>query len=378
MRPEDASGGPVGGVDYPRNFAEFDSFFATERDCFIYLARLRWPDGFICRFCGHDRYWWRDDGRLLCCRCRRKTSVTAGTLFDKSRLGLRKWFAVIWYVVNQTGGVSALGLQRVVGFGSYETAWSWLHKLRRAMEPTSGLLRGEVEVDEVFIGGVESGVIGRETKTKSKVIVAVERRGPRMAAGRVRMRRIESFDGATLVGFIREVVEPGATVITDAWGGYARVADYGYVHLRHNISKSGVQAHELMPAVHRVAALVKRWLLGTHQGAVKPTHLDFYLAEWAFRFNRRRSGHRGLLFHNLVKQAAATAPHPYTDLLTPSVGRQRKRQQQRQPEMRAVGVVGPRRNLPRPAPKRPGGSRTRLDDERARRRQVMVRGRRGL
>jgi hypothetical protein len=186
VRPEEASGRPVGGVDYPRNFAEFEAFFSTERECLLYLARLRWPDGFRCPACAHEHYWLRDDGLLLCCQCRRKTSVTAGTIFDKSRLGLRKWFQVIWYVVNQTGGVSALGLQRVLGFGSYETAWAWLQKLRRAMEPTSGKLRGDVEVDEVFVGGVEAGVTGRETMTKSKVVIAVERRGPRMAAGRAR------------------------------------------------------------------------------------------------------------------------------------------------------------------------------------------------
>lgn len=185
--------------------------------------------------------------RWLAALLRVSAHITAGTLFDKSQLGLRRWFQVIWYVVNQTGGVSALGLQRVLGFGSYQTAWAWLHKLRRAMEPTSGKLRGGVEVDEVFIGGVEAGVTGRETKTRSKVIVAVERRGPRKSAGRVRMRRIETFDGRTLVGFIGEVVEPGATVITDAWGGYAKVGEHGYTHIAHNISKSGQQAHELMP-----------------------------------------------------------------------------------------------------------------------------------
>jgi transposase-like protein len=279
MRPEEASGRPVGGVDYPRNLAEFEAFFSTERDCLLYLARLRWPDGFRCRFCGHQHYWLRDDGRLLCCQCRRRTSITAGTIFDKSRLGMLKWFKAIWYVVNQTQGVSALSLQRVLGFGSYETAWAWLHKLRRAMEPTSGKLRGEVEVDEIIVGGLEPGVIGRQTHTKSKVVVAVERRGPRMAAGRMRMERILRYDSASLIGFIERNVEPGSTIITDAWNAYTRLPQHGYTHVAHNISRRGQQAHELMPAVHRVAALVKRWLLGTHQGAVAPSHLDFYLDE---------------------------------------------------------------------------------------------------
>lgn len=374
MRPEDASGRPVGGKDYPRNLAEFEAFFSTERDCLLYLARLRWPEGFRCRFCDHDRYWWRDDG-LLCCACRRKTSIAAGTLFDKSQLGLRKWFSVIWYVVNQTGGVSALGLQRVLGFGSYQTAWAWLHKLRRAMEPTSGNLRGEVEVDELFVGGVEAGVTGRETKTKSKVIVAVERRGPRMSAGRVRMRRIERFDGATLV-FIEEVVEPGSTVVTDGWGGYAKVGERGYTHVAHNISKSGQQAHELMPAVHRVAALVKGWLLRTHQGAVAPSHLDFYLAEWCFRFNRRRSSHRGLLFHNLVLQAALTPPQPYTDLLSPVVGQRRNPRTRRSASCARRASSETARTCP--VPRRRGRVGRELDSmTKPCRRSTMVAGRRG-
>jgi transposase-like protein len=246
------------------------------------------------------------------------------------------------------------------------------------MEPTSGKLRGEVEVDEIIVGGLEPGVIGRQTHTKSKVVVAVERRGPRMAAGRVRMERILRYDSASRIGFIERNVEPGSTIITDAWNAYTRLPQHGYTHIAHNISRSGQQAHELMPAVHRVAALVKRWLLGTHQGAVAPSHLHFYLDEWCFRFNRRRSGHRGLLFHNLVKQAAQTPPQPYTELLTPEAGRRRKSKQAQQRARRAAGDVGDPRNIPRPAPKRPGGARARLSDEAVRRRRVMVSGRRGV
>ena len=245
------------------------------------------------------------------------------------------------------------------------------------MEPTSGKLRGEVEVDEIIIGGAEPGVRGRETRTKSKVVVAVERRGPRKAAGRVRMRRIEKFDAASLIGFIEDVVEPGSTIITDAWHSYKRLPEHGYAHVAHNVSRSGKQAHELLPVVHRVASLVKRWLLGTHQGAVRPTHLDFYLAEWSFRFNRRRSGHRGLLFHNLVKQAAHTEPQPFAELLSPRAGRRFKAKRRQQRELRAAGQIGERKNTPREAPKRPGGARARLSDQATRRRRTMVAGRRG-
>lgn len=366
----------MGGVDYPRNWHEFLDFFGSEQDCARYLARVRWPDGFCCPGCGHERYWLRSDGLLLCCGCRRKTSATAGTLFEGTRLGLTSWFAAIWYVTNQTSGVSALGLQRVLGFGSYETAWAWLHKLRRAMVPTSGLLRGEVEVDESFVGGHEEGVTGRETYTKSRIAIAVERHGPRAAAGRVRIRRILDTGRESLMGFVQDVIEPGSTVVTDGWPTYRNVVKLGYDHVAHNISKSGKQAHELLPACHRVSALLKRWLLGTHQGSVRPEHLDYYLDEFSFRFNRRRSHHRGLLFYRLLEQAAQTEPQPYTSLLSSMASDRRRRAETLARQRRAEGVVGDCVNEPQPRPKRPGGSGTRLDDEARRRRHTLVAGRR--
>jgi transposase-like protein len=164
---------PVSGRDYPRNQEEFRRFFSTERACLLFLSHLRWRDGFECPSCGHDRYWQRGDGLFLCCGCRRQTSPTAGTVLDKTRLPLSKWLQAMWYVTEETGGVSALSLQRALGLGSYETAWAMLHKLRRAMEPTSGLLEGTVEVDESFVGGEEMGVRGRYTEKKAKVIIAV-------------------------------------------------------------------------------------------------------------------------------------------------------------------------------------------------------------
>ena len=364
-------------MDYPRNWHEFLSFYSTEEQCLLYLARLRWPDGFRCPACGHEHYWLRNDKLLLCCSCRRKTSVTAGTLFEGTRIGLRSWFAAAWYVTNQTNGVSALGLQRVLGFGSYETAWSWLQKLRRAMVGTSGKLRGEVEVDESYVGGVEEGVRGREIYTKSAIAIAVERHGPRAAAGRVRIRRIPYTGRDSLMAFIQENIEPGSTIVTDGWPTYRNVRKLGYVHVAHNISKSGQQAHELLPACHRVSALLKRWLLGTHQGSVRPEHLDYYLDEFAFRFNRRHSNHRGLLFYRLLQQAAVTEPQPYNQLPSRGAAQRRRRKERAARASRAEGEVGPPKNVPRPGAKRPGGARTRLDDDAQRRRYTAVAGRRG-
>ena len=127
---------PVGGVDYPRTLQEFDAWFATENDCATYIRRLRWPEGFRCPACGHGQSWQTSRSLLHCSACGHQTSVTAGTLFEGTRKPLRIWLQAMWYVTNQKIGVSALGLKRVLGLGSYQTAWTWLHKLRRAMVPS--------------------------------------------------------------------------------------------------------------------------------------------------------------------------------------------------------------------------------------------------
>lgn len=306
---------PVGGVDYPRDWHEFQSWFPDEAACRTYLERLRWPEGFICPACGHPKGWRRSRGLFQCAACGHEASVTAGTVFARTRTPLRTWFAAAWYVTNQKHGVSALGLKRVLGFGSYQTAWAMLHKLRRAMvRPGRDRLAGDVEADETYVGGVEPGVRGRETRKKAIVAIAVEVPGSR-EIGRVRMARVPDVSGVSLSGFIEEAVEPGSVVLTDGWQGYGRLPKAGYVHKPTNISASGDPAHVAMPAVHRVASLLKRWLLGTHQGAVRPEHLDYYLDEFTFRFNRRRSRRRGMLFYRLLEQAVQVPPAPYRDMV---------------------------------------------------------------
>jgi transposase-like protein len=237
--------------------------------------------------------------------------VTAGTIFDKTRTPLSTWFAAIWYVTSQKNGVSAMGLKQVLGLGSYQTAWTMLHKLRRAMvSPGRDRLSGVVEVDETYVGGTKSGVRGRQTAQKAIVVVAVELHEPR-GFGRVRLRRVPDASGSSLLPFVLEAVEPGSQVRTDGWGGYNGLATQGYLHTRTVLSSSGDPAHVSMPAVHRVASLLKRWLLGTHQGSVGTDHLDRYLDEFTFRFNRRSSRSRGLLFYRLLQQAVLTDPAPY-------------------------------------------------------------------
>lgn len=300
--------------DYPRNLVEFDQRFSSEEACEAYLAAVRWPAGFSCPRCDGNHTWRKCRGLILCRGCGLETSVTAGTLFHRTRKPLRLWFHAMWWVTSQKYGANALGLQRVLGLGSYETAWTWLHKLRRAMvRPGRDRLAGEVEVDETYVGGVEVEVSGRETESKALVAVAVEQRG--RGLGRVRLRRIPDASAPSLRAFLEEAVEPGALVITDGWSGYAGLRELGYAHRVHNIKRSGLHAHELLPGVHRVAALLKRWLLGTHQGAVREKHLDYYLDEFTFRFNRRTSRHRGLLFYRLIEQAVSVEPTTYREIV---------------------------------------------------------------
>jgi transposase-like protein len=296
--------------DYPLNLSEFEQRFATEQACREYLFSLRWPEGFRCPHCQHPAYW--PKGLLFeCRRCGHQTSITAGTIFQDTRKPLREWFRAIWYVTSQKNGTSALGLQRILGLGSYLTAWSWLHKLRRAMvRPGRDRLKGEVEVDETYLGGLEEGVRGRQTFQKALVVVAAEKDGRRI--GRIRMQRIPNASAASLHAFVQTYIEPGSTVLTDGWEGYRGLDDYA-----HQVRKSQGKpklASVLLPQVHRVIALLKRWLLGTHQGAVSLAHLDYYLDEFTFRFNRRASRYRGKLFYRLLQQAVATAPTPYNQL----------------------------------------------------------------
>ena len=294
---------PVGGVDYPRTLQEFDEWFSSESACVEYLRRLRWAEEFRCPNCGENKAWLTGRGLLRCSSCQRQTSVIAGTLFEGTRKPLRTWFQAMWYVTSQKFGGNALGLKRVVGFGSYQTAWTWLHKMRHAMvRPGRDRLSGKVEVDETYVGGKETGVRGRKTEKKAIVVVAVEIYEP-YGFGRVRLRQVPDVSGARLVPFVCEMVDPGSEVLTDGWGGYNTLLEHNYIHSKTILSSSGDPAHVSMPGVHRIAALLKRWLLGTHQGSVSKKYLDYYLDEYTFRFNRRTARARGLLFYRLVEQA---------------------------------------------------------------------------
>jgi transposase-like protein len=291
--------------DYPETILEFEKRFGTEEACRQYLFQLRWPEGFSCPRCGGREAWALKRGLYLCRGCRFQVSVTAGTVFQDTRKPLRLWFRAMWYVTSQKPGVSALGLQRVLGLPRYETVWIWLHKLRRAMvRPGRDRLSGIVEVDETYIGGERPGKRGRGAGGKALAVIAVEDKGKEL--GRIRLRQVPDASAVSLTPAVQESVEPGSVLRTDGWRGYASLGSAGYKH--DVIRREAAVGENLLPLVNRVAALLKRWLEGTHQGAVRSSHLDYYLDEFTFRFNRRTSRSRGKLFYRLVQQAVAVPP----------------------------------------------------------------------
>jgi len=297
--------------DYPRTILEFEQLFTTEEACRGYLFQLRWPEGFCCPRCGHRQAWATKRGLYRCRHCDYQVSVTAGTIFQDTRKPLRLWFRAIWHVTSQKIGVSALGLQRVLGLPRYETTWTWLQKLRVAMvRPGRDRLSGIIEVDETYIGGEKPGKRGRGAGGKALVMVAAQENEGRI--GRIRLCRVPDASAESLSQAIQDTVEPGSMVRTDGWGGYGQLTSLGYVHAV--VRETGEVGENLLPLAHRAASLLKRWLLGTHQGAVRASHLDYYLDEFTFRFNRRTSGSRGKLFYRLVQQAVQVQPVKGNDL----------------------------------------------------------------
>jgi transposase-like protein/ribosomal protein L37AE/L43A len=291
--------------DYPKTTIEFEQRFGTEEACLKYLAKIRWPDGFYCPRCGHKKAWIAKRGVYRCKNCDYQVSITAGTIFHGTRKPLQLWFHAIWYITSQKNGVSAMGLKQVLGLNRYETVWIWLHKLRRAMvRPGRDSLSGAVEIDEAYIGGQKTGKRGRGAAGKSLVLVAVEDKGEHF--GRIRLHRIADASAESLMPAVQKSVEPGSTVRTDGWSGYAQLSSKGYKHIV--VRKNADVGDNLLPLANRVVALLKKWLVGTHQGAVCSSHIDYYLDEFTFRFNRRTSRYRGKLFYRLIQQAVSIEP----------------------------------------------------------------------
>ena len=300
--------------EYPMTFDEFIKSFLTEEQCEAYLYGLRWGDGFVCPKCGNSRHWKTKRLLYACTKCQHQVSVTAGTVFQDTRKPLRSWFIAIWWVATQKYGASAEGLRQVLGLKSYETAWAWLHKLRKAMVVTGRpKLSGDVEVDESYIGGVmEGGKPGRGSENKTLVAAAAEVNGKRL--GRIRLSIMRDASKDAYGRFITGNVEEGSTLISDDWAGLSGVESRGYRRVIHRQS-TATGGDEKLPHVHLVVSLLKRWLLGTHQGAVDSKHLQSYLDEFVFRFNRRAAAKRGLLFYRLLENAMKIKPSTLKDII---------------------------------------------------------------
>jgi len=298
--------------EYPMTFDEFIKRFLTEEQCEEYLYSLRWKDGFVCPKCGNEKCWKTKRLLYACTKCSHQTSIIAGTIFQDTRKPLRNWFTAIWWVTTQKYGASAEGLKQVLGLKSYETARAWLHKIRTAMvRPEREKLSGEVEVDECYIGGYFAGITGRGSENKTPVAVAVEFDGKKL--GRARMSVIKDASGESLIPFITQNVKEGSKIITDGWSGFSNIEANGYEHIIHKQSDA-VSEDEMLPHVHLIVSLLKRWLLGTHQGAVEPKYLQAYLDEYVFRFNRRTSAKRGMLFYRLLENAMVVSPSTLDDI----------------------------------------------------------------
>jgi transposase-like protein len=294
---------------------EFQAWFRTDADCLDYFEWLRWPDGFACPDCGHAGGWRMADGRLRCAACGERTSPTAGTILDRTRTPLTVWFTACWLFASQKDGISALSLKRQLEIGSYQTAWAMLHRLRSVLvRPGRERLHGKVEVDESYFGGEEPGLSGGRARGKKVLVgIAVEQTEP-TGFGRCRMAPLLDASADSLRAFLTDNVEPGARIVTDGWRAYPRATSGLYAH-EPLPGASGPDASKLLPGVHKVASLAKRWLLGTHQGSVDAAHLPGYLNEFVFRFNRRRSRSRGLIFYRVLALAAAHDPVRYRDLI---------------------------------------------------------------
>lgn len=290
---------------YPENAIELMDMFPNEELCLDYLSMIRWPYGYHCLRCDKSDVSKLGRGLYRCKSCNYEGSVIVGTLFQETHKPLRLWFQAIWYAVNQKNGVSALGLQKAIGLGSYHTAWEWLHKLRRAMvRPGRDKLDGLIEVNETFIGGEHSGKRGRGAEGKTLVLIALE--DTQWGIGRIRLAPITDASGDSISNAVMEMVAQGSEIRSDGWNGYNSLLKHGYKH--QPVNNTNVQENDLIPSAHLIASLLKRWLAGTHQGAVSHKNLPYYLDEFTFRFNRRTSNFRGKLFYRLIQQALEIDP----------------------------------------------------------------------
>ena len=299
--------------DFPKNQIDFDERFSDEKSCIEYLFQCKWPGGFTCDNCGHTSYWKSARGLYICTRCERHHSVTAGTIFHGTRKKLTIWFKAMWWFTTRRSGVNAVNLKELLGLGSYETAWTWLHKLRNCtICEDRKKLSADVEVDEFYIGGKHKGKRGRGAENKHSVVVAVERKENKL--GRLRLQVTEKCSANDLIPFVQNNVTSGSHVTTDGWLGYTSLEGLGYGQ-KQVLQTKTENKESVLPGVHLVASLFKRLLLGTFHGRFKRKYLQKYLDEYVFRFNRRSTKSVGKRFYRIVQQAVKTKPAPRKNIM---------------------------------------------------------------
>ena len=287
-------------LDYPKNLREFDRRFAHKDACLLFLEQVRWGDDFRCQACGSQEYWKLSTGLRRCRACRFKNSVKTGTVFESSRLPLKMWFYAIWWITAQKAVVSALDLQKDIGLGSYRSAWLLLHKIRSAMTHADRiLLQGEVEVDETYLGA-------------ELVIVAAEFSGLKQL-GRICVGRLRDTSAAQRENFLVANVAHGSIIHTNGAKGYGDLARLGFIHVPNILTKPA--RAQLLPRVQIVCDFLRKWLRSALHGRVDSKHLGRYLEEFVFRFNRRTSKTRGLLFQRVMENAVRTKPVPYKKIV---------------------------------------------------------------
>lgn len=302
------------GDDFPRNLIEFEERFGSEDKCRDHLYHTEFPEGFNCPKCGGKEFWWTARNLMHCKACHHQESLRTGTVFEGSKKPLRIWFRALYFVALNKNGISALALKRMMGFGSYQTAWAWLHKIRGTMKRAGReKLEGTVEVDETYIGGPKSGKRGRGAEGKALVCIALEKKIGEPRPGRVRMEVIPDATGESILSFVQQNVETGSTIRSDGLQSYRNVAEIGYQHDR--VIEDKKKPESMMPALHLVISLTKRWIIGTLQGRISEKYLPAYLDEFVFRFNRRTSKNRGKIFYRLLDQCISSSAPPYWKLI---------------------------------------------------------------
>ena len=295
---------------FPNNLLEFEAMFSTENQCRKHLFKMKYPDGFICPNCKNSEYWITDRSLLHCKECNHQTSLKAGTIMHGSKKPLKLWYLAFFFVSFQKSGINAKNLQNFLGLGSYQTAWTWLHKIRHSLRKEGReKLSTCVEIDESLFGGVSEGKRGRGAENKQLLVVAVEKTGKKI--GRIRIEEIKDASADSLNAFINTNIEKQSLIKTDGWRSYSELSKNGY---KHKIIKKK-DDENILSSVHLVISQFKRWTLGLHQGLVKGKHLQYYLDEYVFRFNRRKSKSRGKVFTRTIEQAVSFKVTPYWKII---------------------------------------------------------------